>query len=137
MFEDIDDSYFTKIAVHFPEYPKIEEYISNLSSLHPDVIKEFQIMLHSNESVENKLKAKGKVLQIKSPFGKKPSADEKEFFEVLVEKINFTHITPCTIPKMFAHISSRLPKDSEEIPEAIEKLFQFLKVRKSLFYFIF
>lgn len=130
MFDDIDDSYFTKIALHFPEYAKIEEYVSNLSSLHPDVVKEFQIMLSPNETVERKLKAKEKVLKIKSPFNstKKLTTDENEFFHVLVEKMNFTHITPCTIPKMFSLISSRIPKDSEEIPEEIEKLFIFLQV---------
>ena len=134
MFDDVDDSLYIRIASHFAECPKIKSFMTNLSALTPDVIKEFRIMLDSNEIVENKQQAKSRVLAIKTPFGigKSLPKEEREIFTALVEKINFTHITPSTIPKMFSHISSRLPKDSEDILVEVEQLFSFLVVCSTL-----
>ena len=127
MFDDVDEKLFTKIADYFPEYPGIKDHVANLNSLTPSIIKEIKVLLNDKKPVEERIAAKDRALKIKAPFGTSMTKDQREFMNALLQKLNFTHITPATIPKMFSHISSRLPKDSEELPDEVITLLKFME----------
>ena len=128
MFEGVDESLYKKIAEYFPECPDVHENVANLNSINPSVIKEIRILLNELIPVEDRIAAKERAMKIETPFGDDAlTKEEQEFYFALLEKLNFTHITPNTIPKMFSHISSRLPKDSEDLPDEVINLFKFME----------